>query len=112
MADRGAEGGEMGGGVGDCPGEEEEHGWRLLGLGSAEGGNCAFEVVLKLVRMCCGVGGLGSVAAGCGLTTHIAGTPYLPAAAASKMAFALLLVSFGIVDRSRAQEVVEIGVLA
>lgn len=48
--------------------------------------------------MCFVVWGLGLVAAGGGLTTHIAGTPYLPAAAASKMAFALLLVSFGIVD--------------
>ena len=97
VADGGAEGGEVGGGVGDCPGEEEQHGWRVLGLGGAEGGDCAFEIVLRLVRMCFVVWGLGQVVAGCGLTTHIAGTPYLPAAAASKMVFALLSVSFGIV---------------
>ena len=105
VADGGAEGGKMGGGVGNCPGEEQEHGWRLLSLGSAEGGDCTFEVVLKLVRICFGVGGLGPVEAGRGLTTHIAGTPYLPALAASKMAFALLLASFGIVDRLQAQGV-------
>ena len=51
-ADRGAEGGEVGGGVGDCPGEEQEHGWRVFGLGGAEGGDCAFEVVLRVVRTC------------------------------------------------------------
>lgn len=43
----GAHGGEAGGRVGLCPGEEEEHGWGALCFCSADGGDDAFEVVLR-----------------------------------------------------------------
>ena len=45
------------------------------------------------------------------LTTHMAGTPYLPLAAASRIVFALLLVSFGIANRLKGIEVAEASCL-
>ena len=97
--DGGAEGGEVTGGVGYGPGEEEEHCRGGLCFGGTESRDRGFEVVLEMISpWLCPVdsnswkGKLGR------LTTQTAGTPYLPFAAAFRMSTALLSFNLGILE--------------
>ena len=98
----------MGGGVGQGPRKEEEHGGGVLRFGGAKGRDSTFEIVLQMIMHCFSACNLKSKRNK--LTTQTAGTAYLPLAAASKISTALLFLSFGITGRMvRAVQMSNVG---